>query len=368
MMKIFRNSMLMAAAIVLGFTSCNNDEVPATVETDSKQLIVKIANASASSRAIGTPGTTGNLQAIANGHIFVVDALGTVIENEAMNVTAVLGTGQVLVGSATPTLVPADARVYILANIPSDVTVSSLGSLNAILAAESAIALQTDYTLPAMANSTGTATLITITTPPANSVPGVAAVSVTISPLYSRMELTSVTGTGNIVSYNVTGIFVDNYADYFTLGGGWVTTSLHEQHQSTDFTGVLGNTGSWTATGTPMSSMVANPQTAGNGDVWFYHVAGGNAITPILPRFIVRLNQIVYNDGTSDVTITGERFITVTSYAENIPTFLRGNIYKIGNISFSETDLTTTPNVEDVTLTVNVEVIDWIETALTPQI
>ncbi len=324
-------------------------------------LTVKLSvSTGPATRMIEAPGTTGQLgQAVPlqNGHIFILDQSGNVVNQAAMNVAQATGTGQQITGAIAP-----NSRVYVLANIPSSVDVTTLTSWQRIQQTVVTISAsqQNNYRTAALANASGQPAGITTGTGAA----GTGTVTVEISPLYSRFELTDVRGGPTIQAFNVTGVFVDSYFPSFTLDGQ-PSGPIHYQAQSTNFAGSFGdgppvttapNAGPWAATGTA-GNMVA---TAGAGMVWAYHVAAAD-----LPRFIVRLENIQTTGGT---TIAGPRYITVSSYSGQAPTrFERGRIYQV-SLPFTEAQLAMTPNPSYVTITAQVRVVDWIPTQLTPVI
>ena len=347
------------AATVL-FASCAKEDNGNGGSKDEAQLTIKLSGVVQSApgtRAVEGQGSTavGTIQ-LQNGHIFVIDALGVVIENEALNVgQATTGGGQIMTNP-----VPSDSRVYIIGNIPAGdaATIPTLGTFGAIQTAVSAISSQTNYRQAALANSDGAPAAITV-----NAGGTTADVNVSIKPLISRMELVQVKGKANIKSFDVTGVYVDSYHPNFTYVGGFNGT-MHSQGSSKTFTQILadgmGDTGTWTATDAATSGIfIADPQTGANGDVWAYQVASG-----ALPRFIIELDNISYEDASSAVvTLTGKHYLTVQSYTGlGSLTFERGKIYRIGatnGIEFDEDDLGTTPNPTDLQLTVEVSIDEW---------
>jgi hypothetical protein len=86
-----------------------------------------------------------------------------------------------------------------------------------------------------------------------------------------------------------------------------------------------------------------------------------------LPRFIVRLTNVVWNNNGTQQTLDGVRYVTVTGYSGNAPAkFERGKIYQVANIQFTEANAAMTPNPTNVTLNVKTQVVDWALTPLTP--
>lgn len=356
MKKVNFFAMLAAAALTLGVTSCSKDGDGKNPADGTKtQLSIKLSGVIQSapgSRAVEAPGktTVGTIQ-LNGGHIFVIDALGAVSHSEALNVSQATGAlGQVLTAQ-----VASDSRVYIIGNIPTSnaSTIAGLTSFSAIQAATSALTTQTDYAEAALANSDGAPASITLG---ANNT---ATVTVSIKPLISRIELMQVKGASTITAFDVTAVYVDDYYPSFTYGGNYSGTILSQGQDKTTFN-IPGNTGTWSATdAVTTGTFIANP---GNGDVWAYQVASGS-----LPRFIIELDNIEYEDGNGDPqTLTGKHYLTVKSYTglgTGVTTFERGKIYRIGaanGITFDEEDITITPNQEDVDLTVFVEIEEWV--------
>lgn len=347
-----------AAALTMGVTSCSKDDNGGAGQGDKTptQLSIKLSGVIQSApgtKAIEGQGLTapGTIQ-LTSGHIFVIDPLGAVIGNEALNVSqATSPTGQLFTGQ-----VPSDSRVYIVGNIPSadQATIAALGSFSAIQAATSLMTTQTDYDEAALANSDGAPASITV-----NASNNTATVNVSIKPLISRMELVQVKGGTSIKAFDVTGVYVDDYYPSFNYAGGH-SGAIVSNNQGTTFAG-LGDASTWSATDavTP-GTFIADPQTSGNGDVWAYQVASG-----ALPRFIIELDNIEYEDALNNtVTLSGKHYLTVKSYTSlGSATFERGKIYRIGaanGITFDENDITITPNQVDVDLTVEVSIEEWV--------
>jgi hypothetical protein len=355
-MKNFRNSILAAAALVFGLTSCNSDEIQHIAQSEN-QITVRIANPS--SRAIGAPGNTTDVPEIINGYIFVTAPVGAVVHGEVLNVTnSTSAAGQRLAGTFNH-----DVKVYIVANIPTSIDLPSLVTLEAIKAAFAEMSTQIEYLQPAMANHSGDAQNIRVVTEPDGSVPGVAEVAIQLSPLYARLELGAVTGTGAVRSFTVTGVYVDEFRPQFTLEGK-AHGALHQQGASINFAGIPAffkteTNVAATASGT---NWVATP--AGT-NVWFNHVPATTT-----PRFIVRLENLHVADqnGTPQPADGGAtHYLTVTGYSDSFPNgFERGRIYRIPSIDFNESEIAVTPNVQTVTLNVKVEVLPWTDHTLSP--
>jgi hypothetical protein len=366
------------AATTLLAAACTKDggRVP---NSDRGEVVIRIegVNTGANTRAIELPGDTsqGTIK-LFNGHIFVVDPVGTVIYKESLNLTTSVSPNGQKLGSP----VPADSRVYVVANIPlGDLSrISSLSSFEAIEDAASLMTTQTDYTMPGLANSTGIPANITLKTAASGSTPAVYETVVRIKPLISRLELVALQGdtddAGNrITGFNVTGVYIDHYFDKFSYNG-YGMGNMYSMGIGTPVLGSgggIGDEGTWGAllpalpapqrwTATPNISLTPGQE------LWAYNVAPSPEITSVVPRLIIRLEGITYSPagGGVDVTINETRYLTVYGYT-GVDAFERGKIYRIGvvgdnDLIFDLDNLGETPNSTTVELIVKVVIEEWV--------
>ncbi len=358
-----------AAMAALALSGCTK-EINGQNDGEAR-LIIQLAGLQPATRAVEAAGATGQLTLV-NGHIFVINAQGEVIDNAALDVAeANVTQGD---GQEFPRAVPSDSKVYILGNIPSDVTVSDLTTFELIQEAESAITAtaNADFKKAALANSDGVAKALG--TPTEVNGELTATVAVSLSPLFSRLELAQITGGGDITSFKVAGVYLDNYYPSFNLVGGGAGT-IWAQGTSETFTGNIG-VGNIVLTaqqiadgevGLASAAKVVKPA----GGVWAHHIGAGS-----VPRMIVHLKDVVYRfdttpDGPSRTYVQRtlpQSYITVTGYDEMTGenTFERGKIYQVANLTFNVSDGSNSPNPTDVELTVSVTMLDWVVTGLTP--
>ncbi len=352
----------MAAAAAMIFASCSKEPKNNNEDVQGARLTIKLVGAVPQTRAIEEPGSIAEgTIGLNDGHIFVVDQEGDVIHSEALKLNeAYTGSGQLLSEGGTgetAKVVASDSRVYVVGNIPTleSGTVAGLTTFAGIQAAVSALSGQTDYSTPALANNDGELAFITVTSQAVGTTPAQAEVTVQLSPLFARIELSEVEAGGEVDSYKVAGIYVDEYYPSFNLVGEGKGT-LWNQENNIDFGSNVGTADA--ATGPWVSD--ANVVIPGEGVVWAYHVGAGS-----VPRFVIHLTDIVV-DGDP---VGEDRYLTVTGYTGlTTEAFERGNIYRVGKIEFDETDLGVTPNPKDVNLTVMVDVIEWKEIYLTPSL
>lgn len=357
---------LLSIVALSALWSCSNKPEGTTPDlTPTQELTVRVTEINqptTGTRLTEAAAQTGKLT-FNSGHIFVINPLGAVEQSVAIDMSVITTTGQVIA-----TKVSSDSRVYILGNISPNVDVNSLTTLDMIEASTLTFAAgeEKDYTKAMMGNATGIPAPIIKDTNDATK----ATVAVSLSPLYSRIELKEVKGDTNIVSFDVKGVYVDDYYGSFTLTGREAGSIWH-QSDSRDFSsnaGVpypnVGEAGTWSSTG----AQGATSAVPAAGQVWAYHVASAS-----VPRFIVMLANIKYKDASGTETTfvgngDGVAYLTVSTYKNSPIQFERGKVYQVSGLVFGRDNLATSPNPTDVTLTVTANMVDWSMVALDPTI
>jgi hypothetical protein len=368
--------LLFAAAAAVVFTSCMKGESNLVPEGETS-IVVKIDGlvAAEDTRAVEAKGTvTISTLAGTNHYIYVLDEDNKVTYGEALDPTK-LSSGQTIGGSDK--FFDKNSKVYVLANIPSNLSAAyayeSVADFDAIKALTSTIvydganSVNTDQKNPAMANTTGAPVQI------GAAEEGVATVNVNIAPLYSRIEFEGVVGGTHIDSYDVTGVWIDNFYPTFTLDGKYSGTSVGAG-SSTDFpTNGFGDSNIFNSAAGKVAAPASN-------NVWAYHAAPAADV----PTIIVRLENIQYqkdNNGTptgSVVALNETRYITIKNFTTGSATgpaydgaFTRGKIFQIKTVNFDViidagsgeegegggTDVV--PNPTEVKITATVVVDPW---------
>ena len=361
-----------AAVAALTLVSCAKSHVNRPESEGETSITLKIAGAHSSTRAIETPATNPTKPALdpAGDHfVFVINA-GTILYLERLvPADAVTGPGQVIGATAdggSQKYFPTTSSVFVLGNIPPDITISNFGVGKSYSSLETAVSeisyvylRNTDFTKPAMANENG----------PANVIPtgaNTASVQINIKPLYSRIELKDVKGGSHIKSFDVSGVYLNNYNTKFKMNGTGDVTSLYATTATPPYAS------GWFGDYTSSISSVAKVVAPGTGSkVWAYNVAPGS-----VPTFVVELKNIIrfLDDGSGNPTATenivaGPKYVTVTGYTGmSDATFLRGKIYQVGTVNFNYNDLTDVPFPTGTAITVEVDIVNWDFLPLTPTI
>lgn len=197
--------------------------------------------------------------------------------------------------------------------------------------------------------------------------------NVTISPVNARIEMNELAYTGTLTSFEVEGIYINNYYANMPL-------NLQTTDPGTTFTN-NGSTASFYDRSnvnfaytnystlydivedavTPAGGVATvNPGTG----VWAYHVFGNH--NPV-PHIIIKFTDVIDAGGNN----VGERYLTVRGFTQNsnsqeLSTLSRGNIYQIASLAFDDNDLQILPETEAINIWVQVTVTPWSTVPVTP--
>ena len=392
-MKKFKSLFLVAAALMVGFSSCNNDYDAPYVPGEPEPITLRIARlAPRGTASVETPGTDAQgTILLENGYIIVFNQMGVRVHSEVLDVTAAMGPGQQL-AELIPS--PLTAGVMVIGNIPEDVAFPP-GGLNTPLQVRQFAAIMTtqyNYRTPVLLNAdilnrSHLHELTIIESPLApivrNFVDNRYEANVLIQPSITRLELHALTAVadeyGRIDSYTITGVFLDDYYQQFTFGG-WADGMLWRVRQDASRL-VLGMYRP--EHGAPWSGVANTPVSPAGNDVWTFNAAARGSL---VPRMIIRVEDIMWSPrNPADPTqflgsraMQGNRYITVTGYTTQWPVqaqpnpvyqiplrhgLLRGHIYRLGGVDgleFGPGNLHYVPNPDGEYVTVFVDILEWI--------
>ncbi|MDR0331993.1 MAG: hypothetical protein LBI15_00850 [Dysgonamonadaceae bacterium] len=376
-MKIFRNSILAAAALVFGLTSCNSDGPH--IDNEEKVFIIQVSGAP-QNRAEQSSGQ-GVTATLSSGVAFLIAPDGSVVASHGLSIggnpgdiDGPAGQGQVL-GSY-----PSNTRVFIVGNVADVYDAATYTALtgattwNAIQQITQTTASYANATaeLPILSNHSGQPASMSMVTSTE------ASVTVSISPVTARLELGTITGgvwtdpstatnQTEILGFTIAGVYVDNYFEEFNYAGVG-QGDVFSQGVSTTFAGI-GDPGSWIAAGTP-GAMVAAPALATPTNWWAYNVPAGT-----ISRIMIAVTNVTYQattDGGTNwvpggsISPTNTYYLTISDYRTGPgvagiwnDNFVRGFVYGVNNITFNTVNLHNTPNPTEVPLTVNITVRPW---------
>ncbi len=278
---------ILAASAAMLMVSC--DRSPVSIPEGQTSIVVKISGPGGGTRFSDTPATTSTTSVSITGgrnYVYVVEG-STITWQEAL--TAVPGgAGQTLASTAGEgggqRYFPKTAKIYILANIPASIlapeSFTTMTDIEEAIVAISTTALS-DYTKPAMGNVGGTPKSLDEVLGEGTATP-TATANVTISPLFTRVELAGVNGGTRMASFTLAGVYLNNYHSSYSMTGAG--SELKDSGKSTTF-----NLASWLgdepgASWSSDADNVTDQETIvpAEDKVWAYHVGAGTLVKVIL--------------------------------------------------------------------------------------
>lgn len=242
--------------------------------------------------------------------------------------------------------------------------------------------------------------------------------TVDISPIVARIELGQVTcqnaiiGTPistDITGYKLSGVFINNVNQYVLLDGtpylnapvnivnqaAWATDYATYFTANPNFPHYAGGSpaapNDWTANAyvdycTPSASGLVFYPDATNGatltppvatpkPAWAYQICpstipASGQTTPVadIPHIILKLTEVQYVNNPLGATTL---YVVVSKYKDsitnkNILEFKRGNVYRIDNLVFNQTQATNKPYDTNISVTCSVTVKPWVINSISP--
>lgn len=381
-MKI-KQLLIIGVAALVAFASCSKDDGgngDGGSAEGTKQMFIKIENPAdnnKSSRAVEAPvednkvdfltGTiaftkgTGSSEAICN-IIKIVDKADAALADGETNVT------QLKAGTLIGGIDAGAKKCYVYANTSNMEANLTVGQTMTVLKAKSWTLNDinvTDYNKVPLYGSNKVVT--SVIKDGADDI-NVLRSDVTIAPISSRLQLGKISGGNDIKSFEVAGIYINNYTNKMYADSSVLASDI--KNNGIDPDKYNSGKGSY-ATDTKMldvtgfkkdvSDKVWIPDGAA-GDVWGYNVFPNIKLTKKeLPHIVVRLKDVVLNDGSD--TELGEQFLTVVGYDDNGTSLvnLKGGIaYTIADLQFEEKHLSELPESgKDLQGYVKVSVVGW---------
>jgi uncharacterized protein (TIGR02145 family) len=222
---------------------------------------------------------------------------------------------------------------------------------------------------------------------------------VRLVPTVARFEIADIMAVGEVESFVVEGIFIDNYFHQARINGEILTTAGNLVSNGSDSNKFVGGSSTYPTTHTPalydwyrengglaskptdnsfgtfpMVSPGTRSQNVNNitvDDVWSYQLFAQNYDTKLsstpFPTIIIRLNNIKLKD---DTLVVGARFITIAKFTTSDGTdgMHAGRVYRIppGKLVFDERHITEEPNKEGNALKLEAVLASWDENLTTP--
>ncbi|MFI3287592.1 MAG: hypothetical protein R3Y61_03855 [Rikenellaceae bacterium] len=371
-----------AVAAALAAVSCQRTDLVDNVldEGTPINVVLKIGGVEAAqSRALQEDPGSSVTPELSDGVVFFYDeSSGTIWGNEAIEVSEITaGDGQIFEQISSK----AD-MIYIVGNIPS----SELSSLKA----NTTITDLKSELLSLSNQSSVEPTAVLLANTYMDSKEEYDAViklddegedyiaKVLLAPSLSRLQFTDITTEDSrITSYEVAGVYVDNYHEsYVPSTDDYITTDPLTVGQDGSLLGTLtsqpydvpSSAVSSTSGSVSASDFDADSEIFGYNLTPTSSASGDGEYTPAL---IVKLTNIVYTDTAGETQTMETGYITVARYSDEdgeITAFESGTLYNIpsGSFVFDLSNITDDPNQPDVEVTVFAEVCPWVISTVTP--
>ena len=379
-MKInFKTVMFATVVAMVGFASCvrTND-----VNDSDKTRTVKIQVVNGSESRVVGPHVPSQAVVFSSGKLFFTTAGGLITKvvniDNSNNAESggVVGIDALKAGTMIQNVPGTSTKVYVLGNITATLPTITVGTTNISVINEFALQVSHlfDATNKAVAN-------VPIYGAPGAIVPDGAdyKANLTIAPIGARLEISKITGGGNITGFKVEGIFINNYYSQMKLNSATINTAdLINNGNVPGFYIPDAAGGSYTGA---LSAIVYDYATAGIG----YYLSGGicspvtpedntkvwgyNLLAPTaaqMPHIVIRLSDVT-TSLPSDPYAGKTWFLTIRNFysdpglnATPINVLEARNIYRITNLAFTEEDLAEKPEELYRKVTVTVDVLPWI--------
>ncbi|MDR0333359.1 MAG: hypothetical protein LBI15_07815 [Dysgonamonadaceae bacterium] len=387
-MKTFRNVIMLAAALVLGFTSCNNDDVIIENNGETKTLSFSITQESAPRAEVGKQGATPVV--FGGGTLFFTTSSGIIVKK----ITIGDASADFLVTDATSTTgitiknVPGTATgATLVGNTNLAILPSGIGQIGGQIQAVKAHAI--------MVTSQSDITKVNLygeNSAPFVKVGDVYECTINLKPTIARVELSDIVGSEDIASFKVEGIFIDKFYEQAQLGGAVVAGSFKAFAQGATGNNLLfrpGTDGSynnyavalydWYTPALESATNVVVPKTADT--VWGYNLFANNSATP---QIIIRLSEVYVNERDAEGNFTGNTFlhpnsvggkssfVTIKGFVEvnKLTGFEAGYVYTVDadTWAFGPENITEEPDMQSIDVAVRVTVVNWIPKKVTPEL
>ncbi len=380
-MKRMKLWLMMALCAVIASCTANEEE---GLGMDGSQTIVLRIGSAADTKAVETPGTGSDKATLTNGYMFFATEKGAIRRCykllESGKGSTNIAKLEILVSDITGVdgytfdNVPGDvAKVYILANVPetgetAEATIRSKTTLDAVKALNIQVTDQKTYasvTMDGLGN----------VSKKSDGGDNEKEVTVNLQVFCSRLEIPSLTASGDITSFKVKGIYVSHFYKQVPLTEEVVAKELYKYTEAGkgDYSSTYsmladvddGSNGLGEGTGT-------TTVTAGSGsEVWAYQfIPGASGAGREGIRVVIALSDVTGSGSYSGTQYLNIRGLVANSNSDPNPTAMpleRGKIYNMGaNLTFDEGDLSPVPNPDDISLTVKITVTPWGEETVKP--
>lgn len=345
-MKNFKYVFLMAAAIIVGFSSCSSDdETGGGVDNTPKNVTVRVSNPSTYGEEATAVGQTPALNDL---HVYFVGG-GVIKSIGTMTAAEVTGTGKTFTGvpgSATEVVIIGNATALTSPNVATIAANDPVSKLNKLMFEQSK---QTDPTTAV--NVYGEAAIA--------GTPGLETAAVTLTPAIARIEIAEVkakaaaAGVIELTSFKLAGIYINNaYTECGTDYSELPVDAAKVLNYAPDAT--VWTNGSYPARfkdewTNPSAGTTFTP--TASGEKWSYYVmpvidGKGTTINTekqtSVPHIVLKITDAV----AAGYTFPSPAYITVKDIqvlGQSLTKLEKGKVYSIASLAIGGENLAATP-------------------------
>jgi hypothetical protein len=366
-----------AMAVVIGLTGCSTETIiddmgnnGSEMKSDVKNVTLKVGNLSPATRSEGSSIAAQEKVQFNNGWVLFVSQQENVTKvMEITTSTTTLDAHQVDISLLTQTDgveildVPGHSKyVYVIGNLPGGITAPAVGA-NMTKLKQSLI------------SSTSQGDISNVTLFGGDEIKDenqklVARFS--LSPVVARIEIAEILtkDSGDITSFDIDGIFINNYYEHTTLDGNAPADVINNTATSDFVEGSAAYPSNFK--GILFDYKKANEPTLGQGrgpgyvpetgNAWVYNLlapktATSSALTT--PHIVIAISNIKTSSGMNYDNVW---YLTITNlvYNNNKITHLEpGKVYSIKLIKFSHTNIQPEPGMKTMAVDVEVSLVEW---------
>lgn len=391
---------LALAGLLLGFSSCNNDDAVNGEDTGKPQNIRMKLTLNGSATKSETGAVASSTTAIfTDGILYFISSTGDIVRKYIIDPDAIetnLDAGTIRLGDLTGDgytfsgLPGTITNAVVVGNVPSTVTPPASGNIDQLsVATLLTIASQKDD-----ADAVDKVSLYGLggginggDDPDAGSDNDY--IVVNVAPVAARIELTDITGGTGIKSFKVAGIYLDDFYKTASLDITAVGELKGRSDAATDYwtSGAVATTAGYPSTdaGATYDDYTSSPidavagKAAPSAGVWAYNFFAPDPYSAGNPRIIIRLTEVTYDndelynkDSSNSDHPAGQAYLTVKAFKDGSDpiTFEPGKVYNIATdgLTFTPDHLATDPNTEPVDLDVAVSIASWVVVDTTPEL
>ena len=347
-MKQLKYLSMIALALVFGLTSCSNDDESGQGSGEAQSVYIKLDQPTG--RAAG-PSADGEIVEVSSGYLYFLNANNGItksidISEDISDLTKNGKTYTEIPGNSSFVVMVGNTDGKIDKNLMSKAT-----NLNDIEAFILSVETQNEIKGVTVYSNKG----VIVKGAESNTA------ELKLTPVPSRIELQTIKAGGNLDSFKVKGIYMNYTYKTAPIQGNGVDNQLIEM--ATEFPEYVNIPG-------VLKDTHVDGLSLGSDQVWGYNLLANDKI----PHIVIHITDVEVKDGY-EADFSGNQYVTITGYKEGATVLERlaqGTIYKVsndidgGDLIIDEGDLTPTPEMKSISVTVTASVMKWKAVTVTP--